>query len=119
MAYILKRKHTFSAAHSISGIDKCDRIHGHNWVVQVVCKAETLNNGMVIPFDEIKPFEWWIDSHVDHRNLNDIEPFTRIPPTTENVAEWLYHKAVQIIGPIVTGIEVWETEKNSVTYGDV
>lgn len=118
--YTLKRRCTFSASHSIAGVEKCERNHGHNWVVHVVCKAETLNDmGMVIPFADIKPFERWVDEQVDHRNLNDLPPFTRITPTTEHVAEWLYHKAVQLIGPIVTGIEVWETEKNMVAYGSV
>ena len=34
---------------------KCSNLHGHNWIVTVYCKSETLNaDGMVIDFTHVK-----------------------------------------------------------------
>lgn len=63
---------------------KCKKLHGHNWIITVFCRASQLNaDGMVCDFKHIKNK---IHDKLDHGNLNEILPFN---PTAENIAKWI------------------------------
>ena len=38
--YLLSAEAMFSAAHTLPGVDMCDRIHGHNWRVRLTVRVE-------------------------------------------------------------------------------
>lgn len=85
---------------------KCNNIHGHNWIITVFCRSETLNqNDMIIDFSEIKRL---VKEKLDHQNLNDVFQFR---PTAENIAHWL----VKTI-PTCYRAVVQESEGNTATY---
>lgn len=98
---------------------KCQNIHGHNWIIHVICETERLTEyGMVIDFTDIKKH---IHDALDHKNLNDVFSFN---PTAENIAEWICGKINEII--IISNdydvtckcveVEVQESEGNIATY---
>ena len=107
MYYVCKRLE-ISAAHSLklSYESKCEDLHGHNWIVKIYCKSETLNqDGMVTDFTLIKRD---IEKALDHKNLNDVLPMN---PTAENIARWICDRT-----PNAYKVEVWESEMNMAAY---
>ena len=107
MYYVTKRLE-ISAAHSLmlSYESKCESLHGHNWIIKIYCKSETLNvDGMVTDFTLIKKN---IEAALDHKNLNEVFTFN---PTAENIARWICDET-----PNAYRVEVWESEMNMAAY---
>ena len=107
MYYVCKRLE-ISSAHSLmlSYESKCEDMHGHNWIVKIWCRSETLNaDGMVTDFTLIKKK---ISGKLDHRNLNEVFDFN---PTAENVALWICDNTDNAYR-----VEVWESEMNMAAY---
>ena len=55
--YYVSKTMEIAGAHSLklSYPSKCQRLHGHNWIITVYCKAKELNkDGMVCDFKHIK-----------------------------------------------------------------
>lgn len=85
---------------------KCERLHGHNWIVTIHCKSRELNaDGMVMDFTQVKEK---IHGYLDHGNFNELLPFN---PTAENIARWICDQI-----PNCYRVEVQESEGNTATY---
>ena len=66
-------------------------MHGHNWKVEVEVSGNKLDNiGMVMDFKDIKNSAKEIGKRLDHRFLNDLEPFKEKNPTAENIAKYFF-----------------------------
>lgn len=106
--YYLQKRIEISGAHSLC-LDyesKCSRLHGHNWIITVFCRAEKLNeNGMVTDFSHIKQE---ITEMLDHKNFNEVLPFN---PTAENIAHWICSRVENCYR-----VEVQESEGNIAAY---
>tara|TARA_B110000305_G_scaffold85805_1_gene96658 strand:- start:6 stop:380 length:375 start_codon:yes stop_codon:yes gene_type:complete len=111
----------FSSAHVLNGHEgACKRMHGHNWKVEVeVCGNKLDNIGMVIDFKEIRNMTKGVVDQLDHRFLNDLNPFKKINPTAENIAQYIYKELSEVMNDKqieVKSIKLWETEKSAVTF---
>lgn len=119
--YTLKIVTDFAAAHTLRNYQgACNRLHGHNWKVEIVVKATQLDDaGMGIDFKVIKKETKAIADRLDHYYLNDIPPFDKINPTAENLAKYFYDELSQALSNEVISVEsatLWETERACATY---
>ena len=106
--YHIKKKIEISAAHrlDLSYESKCSRLHGHNWIITVECRAKELNeDGMVVDFTAVKQL---LLDKLDHKLLNDVLPFN---PTAENIARWIVETV-----PNCYRAQVQESEGNLAVY---
>jgi len=118
MFYISKQYH-FSASHQQHQLPDsypCSRLHGHNYLVEIIMRAEALDEkGFVFDVGDLKPFQKIIDNELDHRHLNDILPgYT----SAECLAKWLFDRAKVLWPNHLYSIRVQETPKIWAEYRD-
>ena len=111
----------FASAHQLRGYQgDCERLHGHNWKVQVYVLAEKLNElDIGIDFHALKEMTKEVLAPLDHSFLNEIFPFTEKNPSSENIAKWIYDSLKKKINDEdihLSGVTVWESETASATY---
>jgi 6-pyruvoyltetrahydropterin/6-carboxytetrahydropterin synthase len=104
----------FSAAHRLDGYPgDCARSHGHNWIVEVYVQCKALNNiGIGIDFRDIRAVLDEVIFNLDHFDLNELEPFKSVNPSSENIARYLYgelSKKINANGIRVSKVKVCET----------
>ena len=111
----------FSAAHFLRNYKgKCENLHGHNWKVEVTVSSETLDDtGMVIDFTILKQKTITIIEHLDHSHLNEISHFTKINPSSENIAAYIYNllkEELKDTPVLLTKVSVWESDTSRASY---
>lgn len=106
--YTVVKRLEISAAHrlNLSYESKCESLHGHNWILMIYLRSETLDNdGMVYDFTHIKKL---VHGKFDHKNLNDIIK----QPTAENIAKYI----CDTLGEKCFKVEIQESEGNIAIY---
>jgi 6-pyruvoyltetrahydropterin/6-carboxytetrahydropterin synthase len=121
--YQLKVVTEFASAHTLRGYHgACSRMHGHNWKVELDAVATSLDEmGMGVDFKQMKTIAREVGDRLDHRYLNELEPFTEINPTAENIAAYMYHEISAQLNTDsikVSALTLWETERACVTYSE-
>jgi len=111
----------FDAAHFLRGYQgKCEGLHGHRYQVVVKVTAAGIDAiGIAYDFTELRKHLADILSRFDHTCLNDVSPFDKINPSSENIATTVYQELKsRLTGAPVTisSIEVWESPQTMVTY---
>jgi|TARA_B100000315_G_scaffold97204_1_gene89369 6-pyruvoyltetrahydropterin/6-carboxytetrahydropterin synthase len=111
----------FDAAHFLRGYHgKCEATHGHRFLVIVTLQAKTLDEiGMAYDFTVLKRQVSEIIGRFDHVCLNDVPPFDKVNPSSENIASVVFNE-LQIkladASATITRTEVWETPQNRAAY---
>lgn len=76
MLWRITKQFHFSASHQLTHLPsdhQCARLHGHNYLVEVVLEGRNLNtSGFVRDYGELKPLKAMLDDTFDHRHLNDV-----------------------------------------------
>jgi 6-pyruvoyltetrahydropterin/6-carboxytetrahydropterin synthase len=97
-------------------------MHGHNWKVELEAVSTQLDDvGMGVDFKIMKNAANEVGDQLDHRYLNDLEPFKEINPTAENIAAYMYKEISARINSDtvkVTALTIWETERACVRYSE-
>jgi 6-pyruvoyltetrahydropterin/6-carboxytetrahydropterin synthase len=112
---------SFSAAHNLTNYKgKCEKLHGHNWKISaVVSSPDTDKTGMVMDFHELKNCLNKVLETLDHKYLNEIKPFIKSSPTSENIARFIFKQLAKLIRNKhvkLESISVWETDTSRAIY---
>ena len=114
----------FSSSHSLAGYEgDCSRVHGHNWVLRVYYEFSELDGqGIAVDFLELRSrVSDLVLPLFDHRHLNDIPPFDRINPTSENIAAEIFRildDQIRFGSGKLAMVELWETPTDMVRYSE-
>ena len=119
--YLISVEQHFDAAHFLRGYQgKCEELHGHRFRVVIKVKASKVNDiGIAYDFVELKRHLGDILAGFDHTCLNDVPPFDRINPSSENIASTIYNGLKPKLGGVpvsLSCVEVWESPQSGVAY---
>lgn len=131
MKAYLSRRYRFSASHRLhvdhfsdqqnrEAFGKCNNPfgHGHNYVVQVTFSGQVAQDtGMVTNLSALDAFaEQYLTSIFDTSNLNTLELFADVVPTTENLAIALHTIFRKYPHAKLENLHVEETGNNAFDY---
>jgi 6-pyruvoyltetrahydropterin/6-carboxytetrahydropterin synthase len=110
----------FDAAHYLRDYGgKCENLHGHRFKVVVSLNAAKVNKiGLAYDFTELKRHLGEVLARFDHASLNDVPPFDKINPSSENIAMTIYDELNGRFsgGVTLATVEVWESPESRVSY---
>ncbi len=116
----------FSASHQLRGYDgACERLHGHNFGVEVEVEGDRLSGDLeiLLDFKELKAMLREVLAELDHRHLNDLPAFAAHNPSSENLARHLYQALAPRLAAGASGgrvrlrhVAVSEKESSKATY---
>ncbi len=83
-------------------------------------KGEELDkDGLLVDFKDIKNKTKDIIEELDHKFLNDLEPFREINPSSENIARFIYEclqKSLEDKRIHISRVTAWESDNACATY---
>jgi 6-pyruvoyltetrahydropterin/6-carboxytetrahydropterin synthase len=114
----------FSSGHYLRNYKgKCENPHGHNYKVRVTLAGAELDHaGLLLDFKLLKNLLRPVVERIDHQMLNDLEPFTELNPSAENLAKYFYDQTSQQLAILTQGrvrvkhVTIWETDTCTATY---
>jgi len=124
---IIERRYRFYAAHRNPNLnDKCARLHGHRYGVQVKLVLPATRHGVTTLFSDIDVRLGPIFEGLDHRTLlmyNDPlvpalgDSVVQLPfaSSAENLASWLLGQCVRAMPGCVESLSLTETDSATVT----
>lgn len=95
----------FSSGHYLRNYHgKCENPHGHNYKVFVTLIGEELDEaGLLLDFKLLKQVMRPVVNYLDHQMINDLEPFTTINPSAENLARYFYQETAKQLREMTGG----------------
>ena len=114
----------FSSGHFLRNYHgRCENPHGHNYKVRITLAGSELDQaGLLLDFKLLKQVMRPVIDRIDHQMLNDLEPFTTVNPSAENIARFFYEETNQQVSEMTGGrvtvkdCTIWETDTTSATY---
>ena len=102
---------------------KCENPHGHNYRVRVTLAGRELDKaGLLLDFKDLKQVMKHVIDYLDHRMMNDLEPFTTLNPSAENLAKYFFDQTNERLKQHTNGrveikrVTIWETDTSIATY---
>src|ERR1700686_5260628 len=117
---------TFAEGHYLRNYKgKCENPHGHNYKIRVtLASAELDKAGLLLDFKDLKDVMKHAIDRLDHQMINDIEPFTVLNPSAENLAKYFYDETSSRLSSVTNGrvrvkdVTVFETETTTARYSE-
>src|ERR1700691_5507769 len=117
---------TFAAGHYLRNYKgKCENPHGHNYKIRVTLAGAELDKaGLLLDFKDLRDGMRDLIDRLDHRMINEIEPFTVINPWAENLAKYVYDESSTRLKSVTKGrvrvkdVTVFETATTTARYSE-
>jgi 6-pyruvoyltetrahydropterin/6-carboxytetrahydropterin synthase len=114
----------FSSGHYLRNYKgKCENPHGHNYKVRITLAGAELDAaGLLLDFKLLKHVMRPVIERIDHQMLNDLEPFTVLNPSAENLAKYFYDQTREQLAEMTQGrvrvkdCTICETDTTTATY---
>jgi 6-pyruvoyltetrahydropterin/6-carboxytetrahydropterin synthase len=114
----------FSSGHYLRNYHgRCENPHGHNYKVRVTLVGAALDaTGLLLDFKMLKQVMRPVIDRIDHQMLNDLEPFTTLNPSAENLAHYFWEQTNEQLAEMTAGrvrvkdCTIWETDTTSATF---
>src|SRR5690606_41754069 len=73
----------YDSAHFLRNYQgKCERLHGHRYVVELALATDELDrSGIAFDFVDVKRNLRELADYLDHNNLNELAPFDTVEPS--------------------------------------
>jgi 6-pyruvoyltetrahydropterin/6-carboxytetrahydropterin synthase len=115
---------SFAAGHFLRNYrGKCENPHGHNYKVRITLQGEKLDKaGLLLDFKELKQVMKPVIERLDHQMINEVEPFTTINPSAENLAKYFFDETNRSLSRTTDGrvsvkdVTIYETDTTTATY---
>src|ERR1700686_2778978 len=117
---------SFAAGHYLRNYKgKCENPHGHNYKIRVTLAGAELDKaGLLLDFKDLKDVMKHAIDRLDHQMINDIEPFTVLTPSAENLAKYFYAETNARLSSVTNGrvrvkdLTVFETDTTTARYAE-
>ena len=117
---------TFAAGHYLRNYKgKCENPHGHNYKIRVTLAGTELDKaGLLLDFKDLKDVMKTTIERLDHQMINEIEPFTVVNPSAENLAKYFYDETSVRLSKVTNGrvrvkdVTVFETDITTARYSE-
>jgi len=115
---------SFAAGHYLRNYrGKCENPHGHNYKIRVTLAGNELDRaGLLLDFKDLRDVMKHVIDRLDHQMINDIQPFTELNPSAENLAKYFYDETNGRLRSSTNGrvwvktVTVFETDTTTATY---
>jgi 6-pyruvoyltetrahydropterin/6-carboxytetrahydropterin synthase len=117
---------TFAAGHYLRNYKgKCENPHGHNYKIRVTLAGKELDRaGLLLDFKDLRGVMRHVIERLDHQMINDIEPFTVLNPSAENLAKYFFDETSVRLRQATDGrvnvkdVMVFETDTTTAKYSE-
>ena len=86
-------------------------------------EGERLNAiGLLVDFVALKRLVMDVVDYLDHKFLNDVEPFIELNPSAENMAKYFYDEILKGLDRVadvpvrIAEVRIWETDTSIAAY---
>ncbi|MFP4071334.1 MAG: 6-carboxytetrahydropterin synthase QueD [Desulfovibrionales bacterium] len=114
----------FCASHQLREYQgKCENLHGHNFSVGVELEGNRLDprTGILMDFKVLKGHLNGILKGMDHKHLNELEPFQEQNPSSELLAQYIFQRLKEQLadsGVRLCSVSVSEKESSKAVYSE-
>jgi 6-pyruvoyltetrahydropterin/6-carboxytetrahydropterin synthase len=117
---------SFAAGHYLRNYKgKCENPHGHNYRVRVTLAGQELDKaGLLLDFKDLREVMRPVIERLDHQMINDLEPFTDLNPSAENLAKYFFDQTNSRLRQMTNGrvqvkkVTVFETDSTTANYSE-
>jgi 6-pyruvoyltetrahydropterin/6-carboxytetrahydropterin synthase len=122
--YEITVEDTFAAGHYLRHYKgKCENPHGHNYKVRITLAGQKLDQaGLLVDFKDLREVMKRTIDRLDHKMINEVDPFTELNPSAENLAKYFYDEITEKLDQATAGrvqvknVTIFETETTTATY---